>query len=296
MRPSDSFDLGQGLQEAAAWVEARLSKLPMLRGDPSGLAVHAAYSLKAGGKRVRPFLVRAACLALGREPARALHAAAAVEMVHTYSLIHDDLPQLDDDDLRRGLPTLHRKVGARQALLAGDLLLVEAFRELARTELEEIRVALMCRRLAEASGPSYLVGGQVMDMFPPESPDLSWLDRMIGGKTSALIRVSLELGALAGGLEPEDLAGISRAGDRLGFLFQLTDDLLDLTGTEEEMGKVVAKDAQLGKANYVTLHGAVEAAELAHREAHQAAGMFDHLPGDWTPVAALARFLPERRR
>jgi geranylgeranyl diphosphate synthase type II len=296
MSSSDPGSLKAGLRQAAAWVEARLRTLPMLEADQSGLAASAAYSLGAGGKRLRPFLVRSACEACGGDAALAIHAAASVEMVHTYSLIHDDLPQLDDDDLRRGLPTLHRKVGDRQALLAGDLLLAEAFGELARTDLEDARVAAMCRRLAEAAGPACLVGGQVMDMFPPGRPDLPWLDRMIAGKTSALIRVSLELGALAGGTPPESLGRISAAGERLGFLFQLTDDLLDLTGTEEEMGKVVAKDAGMGKANYVTLHGTGRAGKLAAREAAEAAGMFEALGGGWGPIAELARFLPERRR
>mgnify|MGYP006277419941 CR=1 FL=1 len=296
MSSSDFATLKAGLRQAAAWVEARLSSLPMLEADQSGLAASAAYSLQAGGKRVRPYLVRSACVACGGAADASVHAAAAVEMVHTYSLIHDDLPQLDDDDLRRGLPTLHRKVGARQALLAGDLLLSEAFAELARTDLQDAGIALMCRRLAEAAGPAYLVGGQTMDMFPPGSPDLKWLDRMIGGKTSALIRVSLELGALAGGAGRKLLGRISAAGERLGFLFQLTDDLLDLTGTEEEMGKVVAKDAGMGKANYVTLHGPDEAERLALREAEAASGMFEELEGDWSAVVELARFLPERRR
>jgi geranylgeranyl diphosphate synthase type II len=293
---SGSEGIGDSLRRSAAWVEARLQSLPMLEEDQSGLAAHAGYSLHAGGKRVRPFLVRSACSALGGHPDLALHAAAAVEMVHTYSLIHDDLPQLDDDDLRRGLPTLHRRAGTRQALLAGDLLLAEAFREVARTDLGAARVALMCTRLAEAAGPAYLVGGQVMDMFPPGEPDAGWLDRMIGGKTSAMIRVSLELGALAGGMEPADLEPVSRAGDRLGFVFQLTDDLLDMTGTEEEMGKVVSKDAGMGKANYVTLHGPERAGELARTEAAGTASMFDALPGDWSEVAGLALYLPERRR
>ncbi len=295
MSGSDRADLGESLQRSAGWVEARLRALPMLEEDQSGLAAHATYSLHAGGKRVRPFLVRSACEALGGHPQLAVHAAAAVEMIHTYSLIHDDLPQLDDDDLRRGLPTLHRRAGTRQALLAGDLLLTEAFRELARTDLGEPTVALMCRRLAEAAGPSYLVGGQMMDMFPPGKPDLAWLDRMIGGKTAAMIRASLELGALAGGVEPGSLEPLSRAGDRLGFVFQLTDDLLDMTGTEEEMGKVVAKDARMGKANYVTVHGLERAVDLARTEAVETAAMFGRLPGDWSEVAGLALFLPERK-
>ncbi|MFO7948920.1 MAG: polyprenyl synthetase family protein [Candidatus Fermentibacteraceae bacterium] len=295
MSASDGAALRESLRRGADWVEARLRALPVMEEDQSGLASHAAYSLHAGGKRVRPFLVRSACSAVGGPADAAIHAAAAVEMVHTYSLVHDDLPQMDDDDLRRGLPTLHRRAGTRQALLAGDLLLVEAFRELARTELAESLVALMCRRLAVAAGPSYLVGGQVMDMFPPEEPDLAWMDRMIGGKTAAMIRVSLELGALAGGMDPDGLEPLSGAGDRLGFVFQLTDDLLDVTGTEAEMGKVVAKDAGMGKANYVTVHGPDRARELARDEAAETAEMLRRLPGDWSEVAGLALFLPERR-
>jgi len=291
----DSDQLKQALREAAEWVQSGLDRLSFLAEAASSLSELSAYSLSAGGKRVRPFLVRQACLAGGYPLERALPAACAVEMIHTYSLIHDDLPALDDDDLRRGRPTLHRKAGTIQALLAGDLLLTEAFSELGRTPLSPGTVSRMLRFLASAAGPSFLVGGQYMDMHHPPEPDMPWIERMIEGKTAAMIRVSLELGAVAGGFDDDTLAEVSSAGERLGFLFQLTDDILDRTGTEIEMGKGVSKDEEHEKANLVSAAGLDTAVETAVRIAGEVALRFERLRGDWRMVAMLSRYLPDRR-
>ncbi len=283
------------LAEAASWVEDGLRELDVYDRDPSALSSMARYVLEAGGKRVRPFLVRESCRAAGGTDERALHAACAVEMVHTYSLVHDDLPVMDDDDTRRGVATLHVRHDPGRAVLAGDLLLVEAFGELLRTPLGPARVAGMTAMLAAAAGPGHLVGGQYMDMRHPERPDRAWIDRMVLGKTAAMIRVSMELGAMAGGLDDRLLPAVSALGDRLGALFQLTDDVLDVCGDEEEMGKGVSKDADSGKVNLVSLLGLEEAGRMARDTASELAADLAELRGDWEGIGELALYLPERR-
>ncbi len=289
-------DLPDSLRAAAEWIEEGLRNIS-LRDDPlSGLPSFAMYVLETGGKRIRPFLVKAACEAVGGDSDTCLPAACAVEMIHTYSLVHDDLPAMDDDSTRRGKPTLHVLHGVPQALLAGNLLLVEAFGELIKTPLGQGRVTEMARRLAVASGPGYLVGGQFMDLYHPGDAGREWIETMIRGKTAAMIRVSLELGALAGGAGLEILDTLSRLGDELGFLFQLTDDILDVCGSAEEMGKEVSKDMDKGKRNLLSLMGADSAWDMARKTAERTAGGFHNLEGDWGEVASLALFLPDRRK
>lgn len=286
--------LASRLEEASAWVEGGLASLAMY-GDGTSLPAHCRYALSAGGKRLRPFLVREACLALGGEPERALPAGCAVEMVHTYSLVHDDLPSMDDDDTRRGIPTLHRHAGEAAAILAGDRLLVEAFRTLSLTPGPPERIRGMVLRLAEASGAGFLVGGQFMDMFPPQNADEVWITRMVAGKTAALLRVSLELGALSAGADSDCIERLSPLGDRLGFLFQLTDDILDVTGSQEEMGKAVGKDATAGKWNPVTALGLGGAKDKAHSESRALSVAFLALGDGWRAVSDLCLYLPTRR-
>ncbi len=291
----DFAPLLSSLAESAVWIDEVLAGFLKDYGAATLLPAAASHCLQGGGKRVRPFLVRSACEACGGGPSRAVHAAAAVEMVHTYSLVHDDLPALDDDSTRRGRPTLHVMHGSPQAILAGDFLLSGAFTMLLRSSLPPAATGLMIRRLAHAAGPSFLVGGQHMDMNPPSRPDAAWARRMIDGKTAAMIRVSLELGALAGSARPVLPEGLSGLGDRLGLLFQLTDDLLDVRGTPEEMGKAVGKDEARGKANLVTLLGVPGASELAGALAEEIDRGFSALPGDWSGVRLLAEYLPTRR-
>jgi farnesyl diphosphate synthase len=214
-------------------------------------------------------------------------------MVHAYSLVHDDLPALDDDSTRRGRPTLHVLHGPAHALLAGDFLLSAAFLELARTPVPPSLLSQMLDRLAEASGGGFLVGGQHMDMNPPQEPDRIWIERMVGGKTSAMIRVSLELGALCAG-GSDVLERLSPAGDALGMLFQVTDDLLDATGDPGSLGKAAGKDAGRGKANLVTLAGVDEAREKARELAGEVDRMLSVIRGDWRAVRLLAACLPDR--
>ncbi len=296
MRKPDSDSLSEDLAAAATWVENGLKSISMSQNSISRLPSLALYSLKSGGKRVRPFLVRSACTAVGGHPDVSLNAACAVEMIHTYSLIHDDLPAMDDDDIRRGKPALHKKSCENQALLAGDLLLIEAFGELLNTPLGPGRVASMVERLASAAGPGYLVGGQYMDMYHSEEAGADWIHNMILGKTAAMIRISLELGACAGGADDDVIEAISAEGDRLGFLFQLTDDILDQCGSADEMGKEVSKDTQQGKCNPVSKMGLPEAVKKASVLASDIAAALMDIRGDWGSVAALSLYLPLRRK
>ena len=296
MRKPDTATLQEDLSVAASWVENGLRSISMRQYSISRLPSLALYSLESGGKRGRPFLVRSACAAVGGHPDSSLKAACAVEMIHTYSLIHDDLPSMDDDEMRRGKPTLHTMSGEKQALLAGDLLLIEAFGELLDTPLGPGKVALMVKRLASAAGPGYLVGGQYMDMYHSEDADVEWIHTTILGKTAAMIRVSLELGALTGGADDDVLEAISAEGDRLGFLFQLTDDILDQCGSAKEMGKEVSKDTEQGKRNPVSMMGLDEAAKKAEEMASDIAARLMDIRGNWGKVAALALYLPLRRK
>jgi len=289
-------NLSEEMSAAAEWVENGLRSISMRRDSLSRLPSMAIYSLESGGKRIRPFLVLSACLAVDGDPDNALKSACSVEMIHTYSLIHDDLPAMDDDDLRRGKPTLHRMFGDTQALLAGDLLLIEAFGELLDTPLGPGRTASMVERLARAAGPGYLVGGQYMDMYHDESGSEEWIRGMILGKTAAMIRVSLELGAIAGGADDEVLESVSTEGDRLGILFQLTDDILDRCGNAEEMGKGVSKDSAQGKLNPLSVMDLDEAIAEAERMAADIAAGFSDIRGNWERVEALALYLPGRRK
>ncbi len=254
------------------------------------------YSLNAGGKRIRPFLVNYTCLALGGIIENSLPAACAVEMIHTYSLIHDDLPGMDNDNLRRGKPTLHTLCGTEKALFAGDRLLIEAFRELLRTPLPEETVTKMLDKLISAAGPSFLVGGQFMDMFHPSEANRSWTEKMINGKTSAMLRVSMELGGIAANISEDQLVLISSIGNDIGWLFQLTDDILDVVGTEEEMGKSVAKDADMGKWNPINELGLAGAQKYAKDMSGLIINQLNLLDGDWAVLRELVKYLPERRK
>ncbi len=292
---SMSRRLKSSVRESAVRVEEALNRLPLFC-EENEQAGYCSYSLNAGGKRLRPFFVLQSCVALGGAVENALPAACSVEMIHTYSLIHDDLPGMDDDDTRRGKPALHRICGTEKAVFAGDRLLLEAFRTLFQTHLPESSVKAMLCRLTSAAGASFLAGGQFMDMYHPCTADRTWIKRMITGKTSAMIRVSMELGSIAAGLSGRELDLISSIGDDTGWLFQLTDDILDVTGTPEEMGKAVLKDAGMRKWNPVSELGVGGAKELAAGKAASILDRLDSLAGDWSVIKELVEYLPERRK
>jgi geranylgeranyl diphosphate synthase, type II len=245
-------------------------RFPSRAPRTDGLEEAMRYSLLAGGKRIRPVLALATADALGRDRAEVLPLAGAIELIHTYSLIHDDLPAMDDDDLRRGRPTCHVKFGEDVAILAGDALYAEAFRLLLTAQAgAPERVLAAARELAAATGVDGMVGGQYLDIAgvsdTPE--DLRRLHEL---KTGRLIGASVVCVLLLAGTDDERVAGWRRFAGELGVLFQIVDDILDVTGTDEGLGKPQGSDERHGKRTYVTEFGLDGARRLAD-ECHRAA-------------------------
>jgi geranylgeranyl diphosphate synthase, type II len=255
------------------------------RPETAGLEEAMRYSLLAGGKRIRPVLALATARAIGLEPERVLPAAAAIELVHTYSLIHDDLPAMDDDELRRGMPTAHVKFGENVAILAGDGLFAEAMRLFTeRQEGERDRVVAALGELVAATGVDGMVGGQYVDVTtfdvkegagtragPPPDPDA--LRQMHALKTGRLIAASVGVVLLLDHVPETVRMAYRRFADELGVLFQIVDDILDVTGSDEELGKPSGSDARHSKLTYVSAFGLEQARELAfesHRKARAA--------------------------
>jgi geranylgeranyl diphosphate synthase type II len=260
------------------------------------------YSLLAPGKRLRPILTCMAAEASGGSPRQAMPAACAVEMIHSYSLVHDDLPAMDDDDLRRGLPTCHKKFGEAMAILVGDALQSLAFETLA-AGYPAATAAACCRELARAAGAAGMVGGQVQDLDGKKRDvSLEALIQLHGRKTGALFRACLKLGVLTvqgerpGGPDPALVAALDDYGRCFGLAFQITDDLLDVEGDIEQTGKRVQKDAGRGKLTYPGILGVQESRRRA-RQLEEHAGLRLQLLGDaGTRLLALFRFVLERDR
>jgi geranylgeranyl diphosphate synthase type II len=271
-----SEDFNEYLRSRQALVNDYLAtQFAVDEGIPAILAEAMRYSLLASGKRLRPILVLMANEAAGGADQNALPAAAAVEMVHTYSLIHDDLPAMDNDDLRRGWPTSHKVFGEAIAVLAGDALLTQAFEVLAKY-YPPATASACCRQLAQGAGAAGMVGGQVEDLAcandgqaASRSRDLEELQNIHARKTGALLRTCLRLGTLAaqgeqpGGPNPSLLENLDHFGRCFGMIFQITDDLLDVEGSEESTGKRTQKDAALGKLTYPGLLGIEQSREHA---------------------------------
>lgn len=238
-----------------------------------------AYSLLAGGKRIRPILVLETCRMCGGNLEQALPFAAAVEMVHTYSLIHDDLPAMDNDELRRGRPTNHVVYGEATAILAGDGLLTAAFGQLAAASLPPERIVAAVACLSRAAGPEGMVGGQALDMAGEgRALTRTELEQLQGLKTGALIDAAARLGCIAAGGSQEALARVSRYAQALGRAFQVRDDMLDVTGSDTELGKPVGSDRANEKSTFVTalgLDGCGQLMEQLTREAVEALDGFE---------------------
>lgn len=248
------FDFTQRMAQDAALVQEALGGL--FRGDARYAALQEAmeYSLLAGGKRVRPVLTLETCRMCGGEPEAALPFACAVEMVHTYSLIHDDLPAMDNDSLRRGRPTNHIVYGEATAILAGDGLLTAAFGCLAEAALPGERIAAAVRCLSQAAGPAGMVGGQALDIAGEgRSMDLGELELLQRLKTGALIAAAAELGCIAAGGTQEQRERVRQYAQALGRAFQVRDDMLDVIADQSEFGKPVGSDRQEGKRTFVDL-------------------------------------------
>ncbi len=230
---------------------------------PEQLAEAMRYSLLAPGKRIRPALVLLACDACNGDVSKALIPAVAIEMVHTFSLIHDDLPAMDDDNYRRGIPTCHKAFDEATAILTGDALLAFAF-ELIGTKFSgtDKRRAEIMTELASASGPMGMTGGQILDMnFEPQDGNIEMVEKIHLLKTAALIRCATRIGALSGDADDAKYHALSNYGLKLGLAFQIVDDLLDQTSKKSEMGKRTGKDRESGKPNYAVIAGDIDIAQ-----------------------------------
>jgi geranylgeranyl diphosphate synthase, type II len=266
-------------------------------GCPRELAEAIRHSLLAPGKRLRPMLVLMACQACGHNPEEALPDACAVEMIHTYSLIHDDLPAMDDDDLRRGLPSCHAKFGEATAILAGDALLAQAFEIVATAVRPPALAARCCGELAQAAGACNLVGGQKDDLEAQFSGDgLARLEQIHRRKTGAIIRVSLRLGGLVGGASESQLAALEEYGEKLGMAFQIVDDLLDLSGDEAALGKRTGKDSEHGKLTFPSVLGVDQSRQRAEQLIGEAVTSLAPFGDAAAALESLAHFVIERDR
>ncbi len=300
-RESSAEDVREYASRVRSLVEARLDELaPAESADPP--AVHAAirWSLFAPAKRFRPLLVFASGEAFGATAERLVRTACAFELIHTYSLIHDDLPAMDDDDLRRGRPTCHVKFGEATAILAGDALQALAFQTIAEDETLDasLRVSLVAL-LARASGtPSGMVAGQAHDLSAEARADVTEeeLELIHRRKTGALIASAARAGALVAGAGEVETEAVTRYALDLGLLFQITDDLLDVTASAEDLGKTPGKDARSRKATYPALHGLEAARALAREVFERACAALDSLDRPAPMLRGVARLVLERRK
>lgn len=283
--------------EVRPQIEQALDRLSQYDAQcPATLREAIRHSLLAPGKRLRPLLVLMAAEACGYDLGQAMPAACAVEMIHTYSLIHDDLPAMDDDDLRRGRPTCHAVFGEAVAILAGDALLAQAFEVLAAGGYPPSVVARSCLELAQAAGARALVGGQCDDLAAEhQGGDLALLEHIHRRKTGALFLASLRLGGLVAEASPEQLAALEGYGRGLGLAFQIVDDLLDHYGDAEAMGKRTQKDSDHGKLTFPALLGVEESERRATSLVAEACQALAPLAGRAERLEGLARYVLERK-
>ncbi len=286
-------------KQKAAQIDYWLDRL--LPGeDETPAIIHQAmrYSVFAGGKRLRPILAVTAGEIFGANENELLPAACSLEMIHTYSLIHDDLPAMDNDNLRRGMPTCHVKFGEAIAILAGDALLTQAFLTLANYETantdRKIRVISDIARAAATT--KALIGGQVLDILSEGKTISSQrLEEIHRAKTGALIRCAVRVGAIIGGANENELSALTEYGEKAGLAFQVADDLLDETATSEELGKTAGKDAASHKATYTSIYGKDKAREMADRLCREAISAARSTDRDSEVLESIARFIVERR-
>ncbi len=278
-------------EDLHALVEGALAKLSFSASEPTaGLEEAMRYSLLAGGKRVRPVLALATARALGAAPERFLPVACAVELIHTYSLIHDDLPAMDDDELRRGLPTSHVKFGEDVAILAGDGLFAEAVRLFCEQPGEPARVLAALRELAAATGVEGMVGGQYVDVVEATA-DAGGLRALHGLKTGRLIAASIGVVLELEGVAERERMPYRRFADELGVLFQIVDDILDVTESDEQLGKPHGSDERHGKLTYVSLFGLERARELAAESHAKATATLAEASGETEDLRRVADYI-----
>ena len=293
-------DLADIMAERRALVDAELDRrLPKADVPPPTIHEAMRYSVFAGGKRLRPILALFGCEAVGGKLEDAMPAAVALELIHTYSLVHDDLPAMDDDDFRRGRPTCHKVYGEAVAILAGDGLLTHAFQVLADPTDAGVPAARRLQIVGEisaAAGSVGMVGGQTMDIQAEgKALDPTTLLTLHSKKTGALLRVSLRVGGLAGGADDDAMASLTRYGERLGLAFQIVDDILDIEGSSAEMGKTAGSDLRKHKATYPAVFGLEASRREAARLLAEAREAVRSLGEAATTLLALADFVGRRR-
>lgn len=294
------MDLTAELQRYVARVERGLDlHVPRAETRPERLHRAMRYSLEAGGKRLRPVFTLAVADALGAAPDAALPAAVAIECIHTYSLIHDDLPCLDNDDLRRGRPTAHKAFDEATALLAGDALLTHAFALLTTAYAAQPALAhALVRELADAAGSRRLIGGQMEDVLAEKKADATAddLEFIHLNKTAAMIEASLVMGGLVAGATEAAISALRRTGRHLGLAFQIVDDILDATADTATLGKTAGKDAKADKTTYVKLHGLEASRRLAREHTAQALAALSELNGDHPFLRSLVEAMASRAK
>ena len=297
MNPDEFLDAY--LKDRRKIVEEALQRyLPDEDTIPQDLHTAVHYSVFAGGKRIRPILCLAAHEACGGDLAAAMPAACALELIHTYSLIHDDLPAMDNDDLRRGKPTCHKVFGEATAIPAGDAPLTEAFALLSRTQKVQVqaeRRLAVIQEIALAAGLGGMVGGQALDILAEKvNPDFRGLQEIHRRKTGALIIASVKAGAILAGVAEKNLSSLSRYGHHIGMAFQIADDVLNVEGDAQLMGKRTGSDAALGKVTYPSLLGLDAAKAKLAEHVEQALGSIDDFDARALPLRVIARYIMDR--
>lgn len=263
---------------------------------PAKLSDAMGYALMAGGKRVRPILAIAAYEAAGGRSKSIVPVAASLELIHTYSLIHDDLPAMDNDDFRRNKPTAHKVFGEGTAILAGDALLTDAFSIVSKSKADPGTLINVISELSHGAGPDGMVGGQTVDlMLEGTKAGEKELLYIHTHKTGALIRASIRIGAIMAGSSQADLKALTAYGDKVGLAFQIADDILDITGTKEEMGKTTGADDARGKNTYPSTFGLEESQKMADKLVNDSLKAIQYLNKKAEPLAEIARYIIARR-
>jgi geranylgeranyl diphosphate synthase type II len=296
----NGFSSCQYLSEGKKLIEDKiLSLLPDENAYPESIHRAMRYSLLAGGKRLRPILVIAATEAVGGDHEAVLPFAVAAEMIHTYTLIHDDLPALDNDDLRRGKPTNHKVFGEAIAILAGDALLTEAFILMSRSKgIESIPAEYILNashEMATALGSKGMIGGQVVDLESEgKSVDAATLEYIHTYKTGCLIRACIRCGGMLGQASSQQLSALSLFGYHIGHAFQIIDDILDITGDEKQLGKDIGSDVSNDKATYPALYGLEESRRKAEELVKESIASLEEFDDRANPLREIARFFVQR--
>jgi geranylgeranyl diphosphate synthase type II len=294
------MDITLYLKQKKELIDKRLDELlPADTEYPAIIHQAMRYSTFAGGKRIRPILTLAACQAVKKEKALVLDSGCAMELIHTYSLIHDDLPAMDDDDFRRGKPTSHKKFGEAIAILAGDALLTMGFQILSHALLKSHisnKGLEIIYEVAQAIGSKGLIGGQVMDLQSEgKQIDLDTILYIHKSKTASLISICVKIGGLLGKAQEDELERLYKYGEKIGLAFQIVDDILDIEGSSDELGKTAGKDQKSLKATFPGVIGLAESKEKASELIHSAINSVEPLGDSALPLIEIARFILRRQ-